>query len=540
MAHAQATRRYTQFTSAVVNANVSAGVIVAVSTVPTAGISMTVEASVIAALSQVPYPALTGGTVSRMYAVTASADDADELHNDTGFSSASGTVRFISNTAAASRRTGGCRFQNIQIPKSSGVYTTAVTSAKLLVTPFSTSVDDANCNLYCEAADNSVDFSTNADVQSRSRTTANTSWVTDSLGASEVQSPSFHTAVQEVIDRSGWASGNALTVLGVGKSDVNKNLSFWSYDGIPTLQRFLVEHTVSANITSPTIACTTTVPAPTVTFDGTATPSAIAAISTVPAAGLSAELTASVIAGIATVPTPDVAADSDTSYFTATATSGSIESNDSVGSDWTNVYAGTGTSLIAQTNQNSGGVGQNYVSATSRTAYETFLSFDTSTVVGATGPVTLTLTASLMDIANDFTLRVAVFNFGTLTSADWRTPTQLAALTVVGSIPQASILGVNISFDIDIDPSVLSTTTQLIVYTDNLANATAPTDDEWLFLYGPANGTPANRPKLTVVDAPNANVSPDVIAATATVPLPSVQGNRLALRLAPSSFLPMA
>ena len=74
--------------------------------------------------------------------------------------------------------------------------------------------DNPSMAIYCEDVDDSADFSTTADVQSRTTTTANATWVTTGIDTTDfVDSPSIVTPVQEVIDRGGWSAGNDMMVL---------------------------------------------------------------------------------------------------------------------------------------------------------------------------------------------------------------------------------------------------------------------------------------------------------------------------------------
>ena len=156
-------------------------------------------------------------------AVAASAGDASEKDDGSGFNAAETVFYGDSNTSAASRRNSGFRLVNVTIAAGSTINTAV---AKLYVK----NTGDANLQIHCEAAD-SGDFSTNADVTSRTRTTAYTQW-TANVGSWAIKtSPDFAGAVQEVIDGGGWSSGNAVVVLFCGKSDSNHSFWAYSYDG---------------------------------------------------------------------------------------------------------------------------------------------------------------------------------------------------------------------------------------------------------------------------------------------------------------------
>lgn len=69
----------------------------------------------------------------------------------------------------------------------------------------------------CQAADNAgalaTSGSTDLDGATRPGTTADSSWVVTSVTGGTRYSVDITTAVQEVVNRAGWASGNAIVVL---------------------------------------------------------------------------------------------------------------------------------------------------------------------------------------------------------------------------------------------------------------------------------------------------------------------------------------
>jgi hypothetical protein len=153
-------------------------------------------------------------------------DDAHETAAGGSFSAASSQFLIHSNTSSTSRLIGGARFTNITIAPGS-----TINSATGQIYILSTLQDDVNVDIFCNDVDDANDFSTEADVTSRTLTTATTSWVQSAAGTGFEVSPSFASAVQEVIDRGGWASGNNLVVIYRGKSDINQSCICRSYNG---------------------------------------------------------------------------------------------------------------------------------------------------------------------------------------------------------------------------------------------------------------------------------------------------------------------
>lgn len=150
--------------------------------------------------------------------IIASADDARE---DTPTTVITGT-NITMDTAS---RYGGFRFQNVTIPQ--GATISAATLTGTIPAVFN---DSPDVTIWCEAADNAAAFAaTNNNISGRTATTATATWTATDIGTGAKTSVDFAAAVQEVINRAGWASGNALVVILKGNS-VNP-LRFNAYDG---------------------------------------------------------------------------------------------------------------------------------------------------------------------------------------------------------------------------------------------------------------------------------------------------------------------
>jgi hypothetical protein len=110
---------------------------------------------------------------------------------------------------AAAPQYGGYRFQNVTIPAGS-----AITAATLDVYVQNASYDSPNLEIYCQAADNPGAFSDGEDwfTGTRSWTTGKGTWTGTDIGTGWKTTADFAAALQEVIDRGGWSSGNAVVV----------------------------------------------------------------------------------------------------------------------------------------------------------------------------------------------------------------------------------------------------------------------------------------------------------------------------------------
>lgn len=175
------------------------------------------------------FPAIAFGanaTSPLTYTVAASSDDGHE-HGSTSTI----TEQWVEAGNHSQALTGACRFLSVAIAQGA-----TITSAILSMTAqasYSTA-NTISVIAYAEDVDDAATLTTAEDnIEGRTRTTANS-------GAKNIQSVTLNavytwdvtTAVQEVINRGGWASGNDLCILLVDNSSTTDEWqSFWSYDG---------------------------------------------------------------------------------------------------------------------------------------------------------------------------------------------------------------------------------------------------------------------------------------------------------------------
>ena len=168
-------------------------------------------------------------TINRQ--VSANNDDAHEAQDGSSFNRGGFQVNGNSNSAVASRYIMGHRFTNVTVPKGAAILT-----AVIRIVCITDVADDPNVDIHAEDDDNAEDFLAAANVWGRSRTTASVAWTAVGIGSgSYVTSPEIKTVIQEVVNRPGWASGNALTILVKGKSDVNRTFNVEAHDASPSL-----------------------------------------------------------------------------------------------------------------------------------------------------------------------------------------------------------------------------------------------------------------------------------------------------------------
>ncbi len=161
--------------------------------------------------------------------VAAGADDAWETDAGGNFTSASSVVAFNRNTGT-SRKNGGFKFDSVAIANGD-----TIDSVDMQVN-MKFSGDTIDCDILANDVDSAADFSSEADVTSRTRTSASASWgpVAPSSGVRGSFSDDAVDAravVQEVVDRGGWSSNNDMVILLDG---VDASFTFCdchSYDG---------------------------------------------------------------------------------------------------------------------------------------------------------------------------------------------------------------------------------------------------------------------------------------------------------------------
>jgi len=126
------------------------------------------------------------------------------------------------------------RFANISIPKGS-----IITAAYITITcRTARSGTVVRSKVRGEDADNAAQFSDITDYWDRPRTTAEADW--DNIPVwtegTEYDSPEIKAVIQEIIDRAGWSSGNAMVIFWDDHDDRSDHNEYairtgQSYDG---------------------------------------------------------------------------------------------------------------------------------------------------------------------------------------------------------------------------------------------------------------------------------------------------------------------
>lgn len=105
----------------------------------------------------------------------------------------------------------GMNFSNITLPQGA-----VIENAYIELVSASTGTSATIVSIYGEDNDNASAFSTSSNnLTSRTQTSANVEWIMPYWNATGItyQSPNISNIVQEIVDRSGWASGNNINLI---------------------------------------------------------------------------------------------------------------------------------------------------------------------------------------------------------------------------------------------------------------------------------------------------------------------------------------
>lgn len=144
--------------------------------------------------------------------VAASSDDCFVYWNGSAWvltlTASSPTVGYVISTVYKTGQ--GLRFLNVTIPQGSTINTAYFTRTA----HESRAETVVNAKIRGEDSDDAVTFSDYTNYDGRTRTTAVITWadIAAQIAGSEYNSPEIKTIIQEIIDRGGWASGNALVI----------------------------------------------------------------------------------------------------------------------------------------------------------------------------------------------------------------------------------------------------------------------------------------------------------------------------------------
>jgi hypothetical protein len=197
--------------------------------------------------------------------IATGTDDAEQRPTG-GMSLSSSDLELVDD--GSNNQTVGLRFTALNVPKGS-----SVTNAFIQFQVDQASTGGASLTVHGQAADNPGTFTpTNGDMNARARTAASVGWVPatwPTVGARgpDQRTPNLATIVQQLVNRPGWASGNAMVFLVTGSGTRTAesidgtrapvlHLEFSGSGGGPTNQAPVVGAGIDRTITLPTNSVT--------------------------------------------------------------------------------------------------------------------------------------------------------------------------------------------------------------------------------------------------------------------------------------------
>lgn len=157
-------------------------------------------------------PTPTTGPRTVTFTIKSGADDVNE---DGANFIATGTTLWVGTAANATASFAGLRFTGVTIPRGA-----TITSAHLEIYSTRAQWIQINLQMAADASDNSVAFTTSAKPSQRVLTTSrithtsNVNWAANSW----ISLDEIRAVIQEIVSRTGWQSGNSLTIVLKGTS----------------------------------------------------------------------------------------------------------------------------------------------------------------------------------------------------------------------------------------------------------------------------------------------------------------------------------
>ncbi|MGB5927733.1 MAG: fibronectin type III domain-containing protein [Cyclobacteriaceae bacterium] len=191
-------------------------------------------------------PTADGGSGVVSVRVNSSMGDVEEAESGAIYTNSSDLELVYDTHQSAGNQTVGMRFTGVNIPEGA-----TVTKAYVQFTTDEATTGGSSLLIRGEDVNHSPAFSTSSfNVSSRTKTSASVNWSPagwSSVGASGTaeRTPEIKGIIQEIVNRSGWSSGNALSLIitGTGKRTAE------SYDGSASSAPLLyVEYTKEEDV----------------------------------------------------------------------------------------------------------------------------------------------------------------------------------------------------------------------------------------------------------------------------------------------------
>jgi hypothetical protein len=109
---------------------------------------------------------------------------------------------------------GGMRFTTVPIPQGATINSAILSVYTYINTGYSTNPTQVKLKIYAEAVDNSTTFSdADNNIRNRSATSAQVDWDISSWVNGINTSVDFSSVIQEIVNRPGWSTNNAINIL---------------------------------------------------------------------------------------------------------------------------------------------------------------------------------------------------------------------------------------------------------------------------------------------------------------------------------------
>ena len=153
------------------------------------------------------------GAISAERRISASSDDAEQ-RSSSSISLTSSSLQLVVDGSYV--QVVGLRWPSITIPRNA-----QISSAWIQFTASSAQSGTMNLTIAGQAADNAATFTSSSNnVSSRTRTAATVAWTpaawTSGQAGSAQRTPELRNVIQEIVNRTGWASGNAIAMIVTG------------------------------------------------------------------------------------------------------------------------------------------------------------------------------------------------------------------------------------------------------------------------------------------------------------------------------------
>lgn len=187
------------------------------------------------------------GTVS--VRVSSSMDDVEEAESGTIYTNSSDLELVYDTHLSAGNQTVGMRFTGVNVPAGA-----TITKAYVQFTTDESTTGNSSLTIRGEDVNNSSAFSTSSfNVSSRTKTSASVNWSpagwsTVGESGSAQRTPELKSIIQEIVNRSGWNNGNAISLMitGSGKRTAE------SYDGSASSAPLLyIEYSKDTEVATP-------------------------------------------------------------------------------------------------------------------------------------------------------------------------------------------------------------------------------------------------------------------------------------------------